>query len=208
MARIHLLPRDVRFFELFEQAAALALTSAETLVQMLEHIDQAEEYRAQIADLEHRGDAVFHEVVDKLNRTFVTPLDPEDIRDIANRLDNIIDYTHAAAERLVLYHVNEVHAASHALAHELLTTTREVQCVITQLRDFEQRKEILQHCIEINRLENAGDKVYREALGNLFREGNILELIRWKEICEQIEQALDECEDLAEAIESVVVKHA
>ncbi len=208
MARLRLLPQDVRFFELFEQAAALGVTGAETLLQMCTQIDQAENYRAQIAEIEHRGDAVIHEVVDKLNRTFVTPLDPEDIRAIANQLDNIIDFTQAAAERIVLYDVQQVYPASQALVSELLAATREVQCVIGLLRDFAQAKEILRHCIEINRLENAGDKIYREALGRLFREGNLLELIRWKEICEQIEQAIDECEDLAEVIESVVVKHA
>ncbi len=208
MARIRLLPHDVRFFELFEQAAALGVTGAETLLQMCTQIDQAESFRAQITEIEHRGDAVIHEVVDKLNRTFVTPLDPEDIRAIANQLDNIIDFTQAAAERMVLYDVKEVYPASQALVNVLVTTSKEVQCVIGLLRDFDQSKEILRRCIEINRLENAGDKVYREALGHLFREGNLLELIRWKEICEQIEQAIDECEDLAEVIESVVVKHA
>lgn len=208
MARFRLLPRDERFFELFEQAAAIGVDGAETLQHMLEDFARAEEYRQKIADLEHNGDAVIHEVMDKLNRTFITPLDPEDIRALASRLDDIIDFTQAAAERLVLYNVSEPYPASLALAKELVATAKEVQIVVGLLRNLGQRREILEHCIEINRLENAGDKIYREALGNLFRSGDLIELIRWKEIFEQIEQAIDECEDLADVIESVIVKNA
>ena len=208
MARIRIMPRDERFFDLFEQAAAIGVTGAETLRRMLEDLNHAEQYRQDIADLEHSGDAVIHEVIDKLNRMFVTPLDPEDIRALASRLDDIIDFTQAAAERLVLYNVTTPHAASLTLTDELIATTREVQLVVGMLRDLSQRRRIIEHCIEINRLENAGDKIYREALGNLFRSGDLIELIRWKEVYEEIEQAIDECEDLADVIESVVVKYA
>lgn len=208
MARIRLLPRDERFFELFEQATTVIVAGADTLQQMLEDFGQAETYRKQIADLEHAGDSIIHEVMDKLNRTFVTPFDPEDIRAIASHLDDIIDYTQAAAERLVLYHVIEPLPASRELCKILVTEAREVQTVVAMLRDFSQRREIMEHCIEINRLENAGDKVYREVLGNLFRQGDPMELMRWKEIFDQIEQGIDQCEDLADVIESIVVKHA
>lgn len=208
MARLRLLPRDERFFELFEQATGIIVAGAETLQQMLDDFGQAEMYRKKIHDLEHDGDSVIHEVVDKLNRTFVTPLDPEDIRALANHLDDVIDYTQAAAERLVLYHVSEPLPASRDLAKVLVTAAKELQSVVVLLRNCRQRREILEHCIEINRLENAGDKVYREALGNLFRQGDPMELMRWKEIFEQIEQAIDQCEDLADVIESIVVKHA
>jgi len=146
--------------------------------------------------------------MDKLNRTFVTPLDPEDIRAIASRLDDIIDYTQAAAERLLLYHVKEPYPASLELADTLVQATKEVQRVVGMLRDMGHRQEILTGCIEINRLENQGDKLYREALGNLFRKGDVMELLRWKEIFEQIEQAIDQCEDLADVVESVIVKHS
>lgn len=208
MARLRLIPRDERFFELFEKATTVAVAGAETLEAMLANIGQAEEYRRRIADLEHEGDSIIHEVMDKLNRTFVTPIDPEDIRAIASRLDDIIDFTQASAERIVLYQVTELNPACQDLAAVLTQATKEVQLVVRLLRDFGQRKAILELCIEINRLENSGDKVYREAMGNLFRQGDMMELIRWKEIFEQVEQAIDECEDLADVIESVVVKHA
>ncbi len=208
MARFRLLPRDERFFELFEQATTIIVAGAEQLVQMLGDFDNAESYRKSINDLEHAGDAIIHQVVDKLNRTFVTPLDPEDIRAIASRLDDVIDFTQAAAERLVLYGVGVPLPACRDLAKTLVTVVKEVQSVIMMLRDFSQRKAIMKHCIEINRLENVGDKIYREALGGLFRKGDPMELMRWKEIFEQIEQAIDQCEDLADVIESIVVKHA
>lgn len=208
MAKFRLLPRDEKFFELFEKASGVVLAGAETLLQMLNDFDNAELYRKRIGDLEHEGDAVIHTVMDKLNRTFVTPFDQEDIRAIACRLDDIIDYTQAAAERLVLYRVVTPLPASIHLAEVLVQTVREVQHVVGMLRDLCDHRKILERCIEINRLENAGDRVYREALGNLFGEGDLLELMRWKEIFEQIEQALDQCEDLADVIESVVVKHA
>jgi uncharacterized protein Yka (UPF0111/DUF47 family) len=208
VARFRLLPRDERFFELFEEATTIIVEGASQLHQMLGDFDHAEQYREAIHNLEHAGDAVIHKVVDKLNRTFVTPLDPEDIRAIASRLDDVIDYTQAAAERLVLYDVGVPLPACRELAGALVTVVKEVQAVILLLRDFSQRKEIMLHCIEINRIENVGDKIYREALGILFRKGDPMELMRWKEIFEQIEQAIDECEDLADVIESIVVKHA
>ncbi len=208
MGRLKLMPHDEHFFGFFEDAANIMVASSETLEHMLDDFGNAGVYRKQISDLEHKGDNVIHQVMDKLNRTFVTPLDPEDIRAIASHLDDVIDYVQAASERLVLYQVITPHPASKELAKLLVTTTQEVRKVIYMLRDLRQRKEIVTHCIEINRLENAGDKIYREALGQLFKQGDALELIRWKEIVEQIENAMDTCEDLADVIESVVVKNA
>jgi uncharacterized protein Yka (UPF0111/DUF47 family) len=146
--------------------------------------------------------------MDTVNRTFVTPIDAEDIRAIASRLDNIIDCIQGAAERLVLYQVQAPLPSCIELVDVLQRTVRTADKAVRLLRDLSRRQEITTLCIEINSLENAGDKVYREALGNLFKQGDPMELMRWKEIFEQIEQALDECEDLADLIETVVVKHA
>jgi len=208
MARFRIIPRDERFFVLFEQAADHAVRGAETLQQMLADMEHAEDYRRMMSDIEHAGDSVIHDVMGKLNRTFVTPIDPEDIRAIANSLDDIIDYTHAAAERIVLYHATSAHEKAGDLAAVLVQATKEVKAVVSLLHDLSRRKEIMELCIEINRLENAGDRVYREALGNLFRDGDMMELIRWKEIFEQIEQAVDQCEDLADTIELTLTKHS
>lgn len=207
MARIRLIPRDERFFELFEEAADKGVAGAAMLKKMLNDLPHAEEHRKAMEDIEHGGDAVIHQVMDKLNRTFVTPLDPEDIRAIVSRLDDIIDCTQAAVERVVLYNVTEIHPAAVQLAAVLAQTTLEVKDVVSRLRDFGQRQKIVEICIEINRLENTGDRIYREALGNLFRAGDVMNLLRWKEIFEQIEQAIDQCEDLADIIESVVAKN-
>lgn len=208
MARMRLLPRDERFFELFEKATEIVVEGAETLSGMLDDYSQAEKYRVRMHELEHAGDQVIHEVMDKLNRTFVTPFDPEDIRAIASNLDDVIDSIHAATERLVLYHVVEPLPECRELCKVLALEASEVRVVVGRLRDLSCRTEILTHCIEINRLENVGDKIYREMLGNLFRQGDPMELLRWKEIFDQIEQAIDQCEDLADVIESIIVKHA
>jgi uncharacterized protein Yka (UPF0111/DUF47 family) len=161
-----------------------------------------------IADLEHQGDSIIHETMEKLNRTFVTPIDPEDIRAIASRLDDVIDFTQGAAERVVLYRVTSSNPAAVELAEVLVSVTREAQRVIVLLRDLKNQRDIMRHCIEVNRLENVGDHVYRQGLGRLFEAGDLTDLIRWKEIFEQVEQAIDTCEDLADVIESLVVKHA
>lgn len=208
MARFRLLPRDERFFDLFEQATAVAVAGAESLQAMLGDIPNAEAYRVKIADLEHQGDSIIHETMEKLNRTFVTPIDPEDIRAIASRLDDVIDFTQGAAERVVLYRVTSSNPAAVELAEVLVSVTREAQRVIVLLRDLKNQRDIMRHCIEVNRLENVGDHVYRQGLGRLFEAGDLTDLIRWKEIFEQVEQAIDTCEDLADVIESLVVKHA
>ncbi len=208
MARFRLIPRDERFFDFFEKATAIGVDTVDTLHQMLLDFGQAEMYRKRIAELEHDGDDVIHQTMDTVNRTFVTPIDAEDIRAIASRLDNIIDYTQGAAERLVLYQVKSPLPECIELVAVLQRTIRTADKAVHMLRDLSRRTEITTLCIEINSLENAGDKVYREALGYLFRQGDPMELMRWKEIFEEVEQALDECEDLADLIETVVVKHA
>lgn len=175
---------------------------------MLDDFDRADEYRKQIEDFEHAGDKVIHEVEDRLNRIFITPLDQEDIRAVASKLDDIIDFTQATAERLVLCHVSSPSPECIKLVDILHQTSKEVQQVIGFLHDLSQRRKILEHCIEINRMENQGDHIYRQALGKLFKDGDLLELIRWKEILDQIEQAIDHCEDLADVIESIVAKHS
>ncbi len=208
MALFRLLPRDEAFFKLFEQATDTAHQAAQTLLQMLQDMPNVETYRQQIADLEHAGDTTIHAVMDKLNRTFVTPLDHEDIRAIADRLDDITDYTQAAAERIVLYHATAPYEDSIELVQVLVQATGEVQKLMRFIRNLEQRQPICELCIEINRLENVGDHIYRHAMSELFKRGDVLELMRWKEIFEQIEQAIDQCEDLADVIEGVVIKHA
>ncbi len=208
MGGFSIIPKDESFFLFFEEASIVAVKACGVLQQMLDDIDNAEQYRAEIADLEHHGDQIIHKVMDKLNRAFITPLDAEDIRALSSRQDDIIDMIQAAAERIVLYRVKEATPASKELAKILYASVVEVNDVVTLLKSFKNKHSIVEKCIEINRLENAGDKVYREALGTLFANGDLMELIRWKEIYEQIEQAMDECEDLADIIESIVVKHS
>ena len=208
MGGFSIISKDESFFLFFEEASIVAVKACGVLQQMLDDIDNAEQYRAEIADLEHHGDQIIHKVMDKLNRAFITPLDAEDIRALSSRQDDIIDMIQAAAERIVLYRVKEATPASKELAKILYASVVEVNDVVTLLKSFKNKHSIVEKCIEINRLENAGDKVYREALGTLFANGDLMELIRWKEIYEQIEQAMDECEDLADIIESIVVKHS
>jgi uncharacterized protein len=208
LAQFRLIPRDERFFDLFEQAADQAMIGASTLQRMLADIEHAGQYRQEMEDIEHAGDKVIHEVMDKLNRTFVTPLDPEDIRTVASNLDDITDLTHAAVERVVLYQVTKPYAGAVELVAVLEQSVQLVRTVVGKLRSLEQRAQINELCIEINRLENAGDKIYRDVLGSLFCAGDLMELFRWKEICVQIEQAINHCESLADIVESLVTKHS
>ncbi|MHB9129575.1 MAG: DUF47 domain-containing protein [Armatimonadota bacterium] len=208
MARLRLLPRDERFFTLFDDAANYAVEGVDTLQKLLADIEHIEAYRKQMSDIEHAADKVNHEAMDKINRTFVTPIDPEDIRAISNGLDDIIDSTMAAVERFAMYRVKKTHPGAYAMADVLLKAVIAGKAAVGGLGDLRQRKEILTHCIEINRLENDGDRIYREALGGLFDQGDMLQLLCWKEIFEHIEQAIDYCEDLADAISVVITKHS
>jgi len=210
MFKFNLMPRDDRFFDLFEVSAQNMVRAAECLKELVcswENVDQKVE---ELMKIEHQGDTITHEIMFQLNRSFITPFDREDITQLAHALDDVTDLIQAAADAMVLYKVKAPGQRARELADILVQTTAEVQHVMPSLRKHNANLEkILSSCVEINRLENLGDTIYRSALGELFEENTeTADLIKWREIYEHMEGATDMCEDVANVLESVALKHA
>jgi uncharacterized protein len=209
MAKFSILPREGKFFVLFEESAKNAADVAQHLRNMLCNWSNIEKDVEEIIELEHKGDAVTHEIIALVHRTFVTPFDREDIALLAHSLDDIVDFIEATADAMNLYRIESPTPRAKELAEIILQTTTEVQKAITELRQRVDLKKILQRSMEINRLENMADKVYREALAELFKDSkDIPYIIKWREIYEYMETATDRCEDVANVLEGVALKYS
>ena len=176
---------------------------------MLNDWDNAAENVKNIIELEHAGDKLAHETIALVHSTFVTPFDREDIALLAHSLDDIVDFIEAAADAMDLYKIEKPTPRAKELAEIIVQVTREVYLAMSELRQRIDLKKILQRSVEINRLENMADKVYREALAELFRDSkDIPYIIKWREIYEYMESATDRCEDVANVLEGVALKYA
>ena len=203
-----LLPRDTSFFDLFDQLAGKVLDAARALEDMLEKWDRLEVRVREMKDLEHECDAITHRTFDKLNMTFITPLEREDIHELASRLDDIVDHIDSTASRLVIYGVKRPTDEAKLLAQVLTRTCVEVQKAVAGLRNLKDPGLLSRTSVEINRLENESDDILRLALKRLFeRQNDVLEVIKLKEIYEKLESAVDRCEDVANVIQAVVLRH-
>jgi hypothetical protein len=204
-----LLPRDTSFFDLFDQLAGKVLDAARALEEMLERWDRLEARVREMKDLEHECDAITHRTFDKLNLTFITPLEREDIHELASRLDDIVDHIDSTASRLVIYGVKKPTDEAKLLAQVLTRTCIEVQKAVAGLRNLKDPALLSRISVEINRLENESDDILRLALKRLFerQNGDVLEVIKLKEIYEKLESAVDRCEDVANVIQAVVLRH-
>jgi len=201
-----ILPREEGFLTLFVRQAENVAAGATALVELLTTYTDPPAGARRVKDLEHIGDTITHDLNTRLNQTFVTPFDREDIHELASKVDDVLDLADAAAGRLVLYGVKTIRPGVAELAQILETATREI---LAAVRLLDKQDHILDHCIEINRLENEGDRVCRALIATLFEEEkNPVEIIKWKEIIEAIETAIDKCEDVANVIETVVLKEA
>jgi len=203
----NLIPREVRFFDYFERQAEHIIRAADLLKQLIYDFRDARAKAFAIKEVEHQGDLVTHEIVKKLNTTFITPLDREDIHDLATRLDDVLDYIEAAAERLVVYRIKEPTSACRAMADVIVATAaatdRTIRCLRTMDPGFHE------HAVEVNRLENSADNLLRDSLAALFDEqGDPIEVIKWKEIYETMEIVTDRCEDVVNVIEGIILKMA
>lgn len=202
-----LIPKDEKFFEMFNQLAAEIVRGAELLKEMLDRYDDPVGDQKRIKEVEHAADAVTHDIIRKLNKSFVTPFDREDIYALASGLDDILDLIDASAQRFVMFHVDKPTPQAKSLAFLILKSCQSLQKAVAILGG--RVEAIAEHCKEVNALENEADRVHREAITNLFdNEKNPIELIKWKEIYETLEKATDKCEDAANVLESVVVKNA
>jgi uncharacterized protein len=208
MARISRMfaPKDRVFFDLFEQAAGNLVRTADLLDQMLRGFPETKELARDILICEQEGDRITHDIMRRLNQTFVTPMDREDIIALVSALDDIVDYTEEVADYLGLYKIEAPMDQAMKLAHVLLQASRQVHGAIARLRDF---GDISHFTVEINRLENDGDRITREAVASLFHNGiDPMVVIRWKDIFERLEAAIDACEHTANILEGIVIKHS
>ncbi len=209
MVRFPFIPREEKFFDLFEESARNLVRAAQLLAELFENWEDVEERARQMTELEHHGDNITHRIIAQLHATFVTPLDREDIAQLAERMDDVMDFMEGTAVALVLYKVSQPTERAKELADILVRVTSEVSKAIPRLRHRKQLNQIPGHCIEINRLENEADAVLRSALGELFdHEADIADVIKWREIYEHMENATDRCEDIANVLEGVMIKRA
>jgi uncharacterized protein len=207
--RFSLVPQNQRFFDLFEDDAKNLVAGAKLLQYMLDNYDQASRLVKKLESYEHEGDRITHELMAELNRTFVTPLDREDIHALASSMDTVMDMIEAAADIMVLYGVEQPTAPAKLLASIIVDCAEQILQAISLLRSRRDIREILTHCVEINRLENEADEVRKSVLAALFREEkDVIALIKWKEIYELLEAATDESEDVADVLQAIVMKNA
>ena len=205
--KIKFVPQEERFFELFDSAAANVVKGANLLTELVQNPERAAELRHQIEEVEHEGDITTHEIADRLNRTFVTPFDHEDIHDLAGRMDDILDNIEATADRMFLYEAGPPSPEMVALVEVLAETTTVLQKAVGGLSDMKNARRVLDYCIEIHRLENIADEDSRKALARLFKGSDAIHALKWKEIYDHVENAVDKCEDVASIVEGIVVKH-
>jgi len=200
-------PRDREFFDLFEEASGNILRAADLLDQMLRgYPDKGADLARDILICEQEGDRITHDIIRRLNETFVTPIDREDIYELASALDDIVDYTEEVADYLGLYKVEAPMEQSLRLADVLLKSSRQVAEAIPPLRGF---NDLSRYTVEIHRLENDGDQITREAMASLFDNGiDPMVVIRWKDIYERLENAIDSTERVANILESIVIKNS
>src|SRR6476661_4579904 len=199
-------PNDRQFFDLFEEAAGNIVRAADLLDQMLGSYPERADLAREILICEQDGDRITHDIIQRLNQTFVTPIDREDIYELASSLDDVVDYTEEVADYLGLYKIEAPMEQSQRLAHILLDCARQLAECMPRLRGF---KDMSHYTVEINRLENDGDRVSREAMASLFDNGiDPMVVIRWKDIYERLENAIDACETVANILEGIVIKNS
>ena len=210
MFKFNLMPRGDKFFDLFEVSSKNMVKAAQSLKELICGWDCIDQKLEEMDKIEHQGDTITHEIMFQLNRSFITPFDREDIGLLAHSLDDVTDLIQATADTMVLYKVKEPGKRARELADILVQITTEVENVMPSLRHHNANLEkILNSCVEINRLENVADKIYRTALKELFEDStDIADIIKWREIYEHMESATDMCEDVANVLEGVALKHA
>jgi predicted phosphate transport protein (TIGR00153 family) len=202
--RLRLVPREESFFDLFEDMAKKVQQGAEELLDLLKNYTDVDRKAGRVLDIEHEGDEITHEVIRRLNTTFITPFDREDIHRLASNMDDVLDHIEAAAEYLQLHRIEEPLRQMVDLAETLTQAARITASSIPNLRRM---KNLEAYWIEINRLENEGDRSYRRTIAELFSgDYRAMDVLKWKDICEEIEQAIDRLEDVANTVESIVLK--
>ena len=204
----NVIPKERLFFDLFEKAAGNAHACTSALVEFLERFDDLPGRARRIKDLEHVGDELTHELIERLNQTFITPIDREDIHELACRVDDVLDLVDTAVDRIVLFKVERPIGASRELAQCLVRSTELIRDMMPLLRNMKDVDVVRQKVREVHRLENEADRIERVALASLFENGEDPKfIIKWMSIIETLETATDRCEDVANVIEGILLKN-
>jgi uncharacterized protein len=203
------LPADVKFYDYFEQASANLLEGARLLQTLLDDYQNVEEQVGQITELEHRGDFIVHEVTSLLPRTLITPIDGDDIQRLVSSVDDALDAVQAVAQRLVIYQVTDIRKPARRLAHLIYESAQQLDQAMKGMRDKKQYAHVRERIVEINTLENNGDRVLYDGLTALVaHREDIFDFIRWKEIYELLEATTDRIEDAGDVIQRVLIANA
>jgi predicted phosphate transport protein (TIGR00153 family) len=210
LAKFSFIPKDVGFYDLFEEETANLVIAAEKLVDLFDNYEDVEAKAKELKEFEHRGDVITHEIIARLHRSFVTPIDREDITYLAHSMDDVMDFIEAAGRTAYLYNIAQPTERARELARIVLKMARKLNEVVPRLRRRDQFPWILKQCVEINTLENEADDVQHTALAELFEVCRLdaCEVIKWREIYEHLENATDRGEDVANVLEGIVLKHA
>lgn len=204
-----LLPRETSFFDFFERHGEITVQGAEEFLSLTTTGANIAAKVKRIKEIEHEADTITHRCVEALHKTFITPIERDDIHRLITKMDDIMDYVESGAERIGLYKIKDMTPEVRDLADVLVRATREVDAALRGLRSMRNADAILKKCIDINRLENEADAILRNAVARLFEEEqDVRMVIKWKEIYETLETATDRCEDVANIIEGVVLEHA
>jgi len=208
-SKIRLMPKSEDFIADFEEAIRNVLKGTYQFKDLLSNYSQLENKVKQIAEIEHQGDKITHKTIEKLNRTFVTQMDREDIHSLICGMDDILDLVDAVARKMLLYKIGQPTEETKKLTEILIKSVEEIGKAVPFLRGVSNPQNILQHCIEVNSLENEGDQVMRAAVAKLFEEAkDPIQVIKWKEIYENLETAIDRCEDVANILEGIMLKYS
>jgi uncharacterized protein len=203
-----LIPQDKVFFEMFERQAATVREAAYLLVALSEDFTNVRDKRHAIELLEHQGDQITHGIYEQLNRTFITPIDPEEISRLASTLDDVLDYIDGSAEKMFYYGIGNTDSHRVELSKLIHLSTVEIEGAVKGIRSIKDPRYIEERCIEVNRLENLADDVLAHAVTDLFQTNDAITIIKLKDIYEHLETATDYCEDVANVLSDIAIRHS
>jgi uncharacterized protein Yka (UPF0111/DUF47 family) len=203
-----LIPQDKIFFDLFERQVSIVAESANQLVALTENFTNVKEKRHAIELLEHQGDQVTHDIYETLNKTFITPLDPEEISGLASALDDVLDYIDGSAEKMLYYGIESTDSHIIELSKLIRLSVIEIEGAVKGIRAISNPRYIEERCIEVNRLENLADDVLAQAIMDLFKTNDAITIIKYKDIYEHLEVATDYCEDVANVLSDIAIRHS
>jgi uncharacterized protein Yka (UPF0111/DUF47 family) len=203
-----IIPQDKVFYDLLDEIADLQHKASDCLKSAVSEQDKLFENSLRIKELENHCDSVVHRVFTHLNSSFITPIEHDDIADLAHRLDDIIDCLTGAVSRMYLYNALPLPSNTPELCDVINRATFETQCAVRSLRKYKDRETIRRHCVEINRLENVADEISQKIIAEMYKKGDVLNILKQKEIITMLESATDRCEDVADIISNIVVKNA